>query len=122
MEALNALSEQDNEAIWYEGYFILTNLLFPIIPHTCSEISQNLFNLTNINQDIEVSEEALVMETIEIAVTINGKKRATIIVSNSTTSDELISLGKDKVSKWIEGKNIIKEICVPNKLVNLVVK
>jgi leucyl-tRNA synthetase len=122
MEALNALSEQTNEAIWYEGYYILTNLLFPIIPHACSQISENLFNLENINKNIEIKEEALVMDTLEIAVTINGKKRATIEISKDTTSSEAISLAKDNANKWLEGKSIVKEIYVPNRLVNLVVK
>lgn len=122
MEALNALSEQDNKSIWHEGYYVLTNLLFPIIPHACSQISQNLFNLENINKNIEVKEEALIMDTVQIAVTINGKKRTTIEISNTATSDEAIGLAKDKASKWLENKEIVKEIYVPNRLVNLVIK
>ncbi len=122
MEALNALNDQKNEAIWYEGYYVLTNLLFPIIPHACSQISKNLFNLENLNKDIEVKEEALVMDEIEIAVTINGKKRATIKISGDTASEEAISLAKEQSSKWLEDKQIIKEIYVPKRLVNLVIK
>ena len=122
MEALNALNEQNNEAIWYEGYYVLTNLLFPIIPHACSQISKNLFNLENINKNIEVKEEALVMDEVEIAVTINGKKRATIKISADTTTEKAISLAKEQSSKWLEDKQIIKEIYVPKRLVNLVIK
>ncbi|WP_300905329.1 leucine--tRNA ligase, partial [Helicobacter rodentium] len=47
MEALNALSEQDSTEVWSEGYFILLNILEPIIPHICWELSQEYFNLEN---------------------------------------------------------------------------
>ena len=48
MEALNALSSQQNEAIWAEGYYILTNILEPIIPHASWELSNRLFELKKI--------------------------------------------------------------------------
>ncbi|MGB5918127.1 leucine--tRNA ligase [Arcobacter sp.] len=122
MEALNALNAQDNKIVWAEGYYILTNILEPIIPHLCWELSNELFELKNFNNDVKVKEEVFVSDTITIAITINGKKRAEIEVSPSASKEEVLLIAKEASSKWIDGKEIIKEIVVPNKLVNLVIK
>ena len=121
MEAFNAINAQNNQGVTYEGYYILNHLLFPIAPHISSEISKRLFNLENINCMIEIDEEALKQDNIEVAITINGKKRASIEISMGLNKDEVLNLAKKEASKWIEGKMIKKEIYVPNKLVNLVI-
>ncbi|WP_321314219.1 leucine--tRNA ligase [Halarcobacter sp.] len=122
MEAMNALQVQDNELVWAEGYYILTNILEPIIPHLSWELSENLFKRENFNDKIEVKEEVFALDSVTLAVTINGKKRCEIEVNPSASKDEILALAKESSSKWIEGKELIKEIVVPNKLVNLVVK
>ncbi len=124
MEALNALNNQNNIDVWNEGYYILTNILEPIIPHICWEISDILFNRVNFDKPLEVKEEVFVLDSIILAVTINGKKRAEIEVDPSATKEEILEFAKEQpnVQKWCEGKDIIKEIVVPNKLVNLVIK
>lgn len=120
MEALNALSDQDNAKVWSEGYFILLNLLEPIIPHVCYELSNELFNLKNFTH-IPLDESALQSDSIVIVVSVNGKKRADIEVESNASKDSILSLAKESVSKWLEGE-IAKEIYVPNKLVNFVLK
>jgi leucyl-tRNA synthetase len=124
MEALNALNKQSNPAIWLEGYYILTNILEPIIPHTCWELSDMLFARSNFEKVIEVKQEVFVEDSITIAITVNGKKRGEIEVSPDASKEEVLALAKENenTKKWIEGKEIIKEIVVPKKLVNLVVK
>jgi leucyl-tRNA synthetase len=122
MEALNALSVQKNEAVWAEGYYILSNILEPIIPHASWEISNALFKQENFNNTIEVKEEVFQMDSIVLAVTINGKKRCEIEVEPNTSKEDILLIAKENSTKWIEGKEIIKEIVVPNKLVNLVIK
>jgi leucyl-tRNA synthetase len=122
MEAMNALQAQDNELVWAEGYYILTNILEPIIPHLSWELADKLFARKNFDDKLEVKEEVFTLDSIILAVTINGKKRCEIEVSPSATKDEILASAKDNSSKWIEGKEIIKEIVVPNKLVNLVIK
>ncbi|MEA3498886.1 MAG: leucine--tRNA ligase [Campylobacterota bacterium] len=124
MEALNALNKQENSTIWLEGYFIMTNILEPIIPHTCWELSDILFARANFEKTIEVKKEVFVQDSITIIININGKKRGEIEVSPAISKDELLELAKatDVVKKWTDGKEIIKEIVVPNKLVNIVVK
>jgi len=122
MEALNALSVQKNEAVWAEGYYILSNILEPIIPHASWEISNALFQKENFNNTIEVKEEVFEMDSIVLAVTINGKKRCEIEVEPSASKEDILVIAKENSLKWIDGKEIIKEIVVPNKLVNLVIK
>jgi len=124
MEALNALNKQTNQAIWTEGYYILTNILEPIIPHTCWDIANNLFKMTNFNEQLKVLDEVFIQESITLAFTVNGKKRGELEVSPSASKDEILSLAKQSevFNKWCANKEIIKEIVVPNKLINIVVK
>jgi len=122
MEAMNALQSQKNEAVWAEGYYILTNILEPVIPHACWDLSNGLFNRENFNNKIEVKKEVFQLDSIALAVTINGKKRCEIEVTPDASKEDILALAKENSEKWIEGKEIIKEIVVPNKLVNLVIK
>ncbi len=122
MEALNALQSQSNELVWAEAYYILTNILEPVIPHTCWELSKELFELKNFDEKLEVKKEVFTLDSISLAVTINGKKRCELEVSPDASKDEILALAKEEAQKWLEGKEIIKEILVPNKLVNLVIK
>ncbi len=124
MEALNALNGQNNDQVWNEGYYILTNILEPIIPHTCWELSDRLFDRYNFSHTLSVRDEVFTLESIVLAITVNGKKRGEIEVSPDATKEEILVAAKENenTKKWIDGKDIIKEIVVPNKLVNLVVK
>ncbi|MDN5097645.1 leucine--tRNA ligase [Aliarcobacter butzleri] len=122
MEALNALQTQKNDSIWAEGYYILTNILEPIIPHACWELSKKLFDLKNFDGKIEIKEEVFALESIVLAVTVNGKKRCEIEVAPDTSKDEILAKAKIASAKWLENSEILKEIVVPNKLVNFVIK
>jgi len=122
MEALNALDKQDNGAVWTEGMYIMLNLLEPIIPHVTTELSDALFGRQNLQDILEVKEEVFVQESIMYVVMIGGKKRTEIEVSPSASQDEILAAAKEAGAKWLEGMSIMKEIVVPNKLVNLAVK
>lgn len=121
MEALNALGEQDNVQVWSEGYWVLSHILEPIIPHVCWEISESLFTCKNM-EGVKVYEEVFEESLVTLAVTVNGKRRTQIEVQKDASKDEVLKNAKEKAQKWIEDKQIIKEIYVPQKLVNLVVK
>jgi leucyl-tRNA synthetase len=121
MEALNALDKQENPLIWSEGFFIILNILEPITPHICWELSDALFSLANF-KDIEILKEVFVESDVTLAVSINGKRRDEITISKDATKDEILEASKKQCAKWIEGKEIVKEIYVPNKLINIVVK
>ncbi len=122
MEALNALDKQENPLVWSEGYYILLHLLEPIVPHIANELSEKYFKRENLQGMIPIKEEVFVKSTITYAVTISGKKRTEIKVDASLSKDAIIEKAKESAAKWIEGKSIVREIFVPNKLVNLVVK
>jgi leucyl-tRNA synthetase len=122
MEALNALDKQDDGDVWTEGMYIMLNLLEPIIPHVTTELSEQLFNRENLKAALEVKEEVFVQESIMYVVMIGGKKRTEIDVSPSASQEEILTAAKEAGAKWLEGMQVVKEIVVPNKLVNLAVK
>ncbi|MEN4053611.1 MULTISPECIES: leucine--tRNA ligase [Sulfurimonas] len=121
MEAMNALNAQSNVDVWSEAYWILTSIMEPVIPHTASEISEKYFNLKNFTKQ-EIIEEVFVEESISLGVSVNGKKRGEIEVAHDASKEDIIEAAKAEVSKWLEDKEIVKEIVVPKKLVNLVIK
>jgi len=122
MEALNALDKQSNEQVWSEGMYIITHLLEPITPHVCAELSEELFESKNLSGKIEILEEVFVQDSITLGVAVNGKRRAEIEVDAGADKEDIIAMAKESIAKWLEGKNVVKEILVPNKMVNLVVK
>jgi leucyl-tRNA synthetase len=124
MEALNALNVQSNKDVLLEGYYILTNILEPIIPHACWEIADRLFGRANFSQTIEIKQEVFELDSVALAITINGKKRGDIEMKPNLSNAEVLEIVKNSelAKKWIDGKEIIKEIVVPNKLVNIVIK
>lgn len=121
MEAMNALNAQENPDVWSEGYWILASIMEPVIPHIAYEISDTYFSLNNLSKQV-VLDEVFVEDSITLGISINGKRRAEIEVATNETNENIIFLAKEAASKWLEGKEIIKEIVVPKKLVNIVVK
>ena len=121
MEAMNALNAQSNSDVWSEGYWILASLMEPIIPHVASEISEKYFTLNNFSTQT-IIEEVFVEDSINLGVSVNGKNRAQIEVTLDASKEDIITIAKESVAKWLEGKTIVKEIVVPKKLVNIVIK
>jgi leucyl-tRNA synthetase len=121
MEAMNALGDQSNRDIYTEGYWILSSIMEPIIPHVCWEISDELFGGVNLCEQV-VLDEVFEVDALMLGVSVNGKNRATIEVDVGLGDDEIIDIAKKSVDKWLEGKEIVKAIVVQGKLVNLVIK
>ena len=121
MEAMNALANQSNATILSEAYWILCSILEPIIPHVVWDISSEYFGLNNLTKQ-KILDEVFVEESITLGVSINGKNRAEIEVANDASKEDIIEQAKSAAAKWIESKEIVKEIVVPGKLVNIVVK
>lgn len=122
METLNSYEKIENNSLLLEFFYISLNILEPFIPHLAWELSEKLFNLNNLT-DFYVDNKALETDQITYAITVNGKVRAQISVLNeSNNKDNILTLAKNEVAKWIEGKTIIKEIFIPNKIVNFVIK
>ena len=121
MEAMNALNSQSNSDVWSEGYWILASIMEPVIPHVACEISEKYFSLNNLNPQ-KVLDEVFVEDSITLGVSINGKRRTEIEVAVDASKEDIIDLAKQTAAKWLEGKEIVKEIVVPKKLVNIVIK
>jgi leucyl-tRNA synthetase len=105
---------------------VLAKILSPFAPHLAEEIWSILGceGLVSLAKWPEYDEAKTVDASIEVAVQINGKVRATVVLPLNCPKDEAIALAKadERISAAIEGKTVIKEIAVPNKIVNIVVK
>ncbi len=101
-------------------------LLNPFAPHITEEMWANAGFDGMLNQTAwpEYDEAKCVDSAVEIVVQINGKIRARINVPVDIAADDAIALAKNEaaVAAEIDGKNIIKEIYIPKKLINIVVK
>ena len=121
MEAINALNTQKNTDVWTEAYWILSSIMEPVIPHVCWDISESKFGLNNLSKQV-VLDEVFVEDSLTLGVSINGKARTEIEVTPDESKENIIAMAKVAAAKWLEGKTLVKEIVVPKKLVNLVVK
>ena len=104
---------------------IYIQLLAPLAPHFSEELwSRFNDNSVFLSDWPSFDNKYLEKKLINIAVQVNGKLRASIQVDKDITKDELISIcyKNDNVSKYLNKKKIIKEIYVPNKIVNIVIK
>ena len=104
-------------------YTTLITLLNPVAPHITEELWQILGNEGRVYQTAWPSfDEAKTVEsTIEIAVQINGKTKATVKVAADIDKDSAIAAAKEALGDKLSG-NIIKEIYVPGRIVNIVAK
>ncbi len=105
-------------------------LLHPFAPHLAEEIYQNYLDIANKKASIffeswpEYDENLAKDEYANIAVQVMGKLRWTIQVPVDMSKEEILKKAKEEpnVAKWLEWKTIVKEIYVPGKIVNFVVK
>lgn len=131
MELSNALGaftpkSQDDWAIFREGVDILLLCLSPVAPHISEELWSCLGNESLVCESPwpKAEPEALVEDEITVVLQINGKVRAQLVVPAGLDRDSMkkMVLEDPLVAKRLEGKEIVKVIVVPNKLVNVVVK
>ena len=102
-------------------------LLSPVAPHLGEECWALIGNKTSVMMNskwFEPDTEALKEDTVNIAVQVNGKLRTTLAVSANSEQPEVKELAfqDEKVIRHTEGKKIVKEIFVKNKIYNIVVK
>ena len=125
MVFVNAANKEDKLFADYAKGFV--QLLAPFAPHLSEELWQTL---TQSGESISYvawptwDEAKLVENDVEIVIQIKGKVRAKLVVPKDSSREELekLALANDKIQAEIAGKDIIKVIAVPNKLVNIVVK
>ncbi len=124
MSLLNEIYEVGS--LTRDELMVLVRLVCPFAPHIAEELWETLGGegLCSLAAWPEWDENKTVDSTVEVAVQINGKVRATIQLPLNCPKDEAIAAAKAdaKVAPFVEGKSVIKEICVPNKIINIVVK
>ncbi len=105
---------------------ILVRLLCPFAPHLAEEMWQDLGGkgLCSLSEWPVWDEAKTVDSTVEVAVQVNGKVRATVELPLNCPAADAIATAKanEKILPFIEGKTVIKEISIPNKIINIVVK
>ena len=122
MELVNHFYDKGLSMIYKEVY---VKLLSPFAPHLAEEMWEKIGNKCSVfNENWPTYDESkTVLDKTDIAVQVNGKLRATLKIKNSDSKESVLMLAKEQsnVLSHIEGKNIIKEIYIPGKIVNLVV-
>ena len=131
MELMNKLtkasleSDQDR-AVMAEALSAVVRMLYPITPHICFELWQALGNESNIDtaEWVKADEAAMVEDEKLIVVQVNGKVRGKVTVPATSSEEEIKAAAKadPNVAKFLDGKEILKEIYIPLKMLNFVVK
>ena len=123
MILVNAYDEK--ETITKGDYRVLLDLLNPIAPHITEELNESLGYTPICDRAWPTyDEEKTIDNEIDIAVQVNGKVRDTIRIKKDSSKEELeeLAMNSEVIKKWLEGKEIVKVICVPNRIVNIVIR
>jgi leucyl-tRNA synthetase len=123
MILMNALEKL--EVIPISAYESLIRILAPFAPHLTEELWESLGNTTSIHLTEWPSYDETLLQSaqVTIAVQINGKTRDTFSTTPNTENSVLITTAKnlEKIAPWLEGKEALREVVVPNRLVNFVI-
>ena len=124
MGALNTIYEVGK--LTRDELITFAKLLSPFAPHIAEEINELLGekDLISVAKWPEYDENKTVDDTVQLPVQINGKVRSTVLVPKDADKDAVLTIAKadEKIVAAIEGKTIVKEIVVPGKIVNIVIK
>lgn len=116
----------DANSISKDDYMVLIKLLHPVAPHITEELNKILGNteLVEYSSWPKYDKDKVIDDVISIAVQVNGKVRDTITIKQNESKEniEKEALSANNVQKHTHGKEIVKVIVVPNKIVNIVVK
>jgi leucyl-tRNA synthetase len=129
MELINTISKftDDSElgsAIRQEVLEAIILMLMPIVPHVCQKLATEL-GMPEAQQNIwpVCDQSALIQDSMQIIVQVNGKLRSKIEVAVGASKEliEQMAINDEKVQKFLTEKSIKKVIVIPNKLINIVV-
>ena len=122
MGALNEIAEKGSITKGELKTFIL--LLSPFAPHMTDEMwqLQGFEGLASVAPWPVYEEAKCVESTVELPVQVNGKLRGKITVAVDADKDSVIAMAMDAVASFVEGKAVVKQIFVPGRMVNIVVK
>ncbi|MGA9854104.1 MAG: leucine--tRNA ligase [Gammaproteobacteria bacterium] len=130
MELFNALTHStvaadQDRALKQEGFEIITLMLAPMTPHICETLWRELGHDESVMTVTwpKVDGTALLRDSIELVVQVNGKLRGRISVPTDMGRAQLeqAALSESNVRKYVDGKEVKKVIVIPGKLVNVVV-
>ena len=115
-----------NDGLYAEVIRNLILLLAPFVPHITEEMWEHLGGEGYVYEQTwpDFDPEALVKDTVEIMVQINGKNKTKIDIPGDATRDDMIAIAgeNEAIKELTEGKNVVKTIAVPGRLINIVVK
>lgn len=118
--------QEVNSGLIREVVIALLKLLAPFAPHMTEELWHTIIKEGSVHKAAwpECDAAAIVLDEVEIVLQINGKVRDKIVVAAALGREELetAALAQPRVQALLDGKEIVKVICVPKKLVNIVVK
>lgn len=124
MILVNALSELD--ALYKPDLENFLRLLSPFAPHLTEEIWEKIGNQSFLVLESWPQYESryLVESTVDLPIQINGKVRQVISVAANVSSEEALKLAKEQptIQKWLQENDLVKEIYVPQRMINFVVK
>jgi leucyl-tRNA synthetase len=130
MELINALGKFNDQskqgrAVVQETLELIVIMLSPIVPHACHQLWKELGHTNALIDESwpKPDPAALVQDSIELVVQVNGKLRGRVTVPSAASKEqiEVAALADDNVQKWLDGKPPKKVIVVPGKLVNVVI-
>ena len=124
MEYTNKLLDLSTKGgVDHETLKVFVQLLAPFAPHISEELWQRLGEKESVfhSEWPVASEEAMKEEEVEIVVQVNGKRKATILISVEDTKDLVLAKAREALGERLTG-SLVKEIYVPGKIVNFVVK
>ncbi len=129
MELTNALYKytdggEINGAFSKDAFMTMLKLLAPFAPHFAEELWEKMGgNYSIFNQSFPVfDEKALVKDEIEYPLQVNGRLKLKFTVPADTTKEEVEKIVKEQYASAFEGKQLVKLIVVPGRIVNAVVK
>jgi leucyl-tRNA synthetase len=130
MELVNAMYKykdgEVNAPLFRFALKMLLTLLAPFTPHICSEMWEHMGFAGSVHDEAwpQYDESAMQRSTVEIVVQINGKVKARMDVDPEMDRDALgeFAMADEQIKALLEGKNVMKVIAVPGKLVNIVAK
>ncbi|MFU2055272.1 leucine--tRNA ligase [Gallibacterium anatis] len=131
MELMNKLTkaplvQEQDRAVMKEALNTVIKMLYPITPHICFQLWQDLGNEDDIDFApwVVADQQAIVDEEKLVVVQVNGKVRGKITVAASASEEEIktAAMADENVQKHLDGLNIVKVIYVPGKLLSFVAK
>ena len=118
-----ANSYEEQPSITKEDYHLLLTLLNPIAPHITEELNEQLGFKPICESPWPIYDESKTTDSeIEIPVQINGKVKGTVKVSFDSDEESVKTLAHKELAELLDGRNIVKEIYVKNRIYNIVVK